>query len=85
MDHWNEVPDMTTFAKGASSGYYPIGGVIISDKIFQTLKSGKKGIFARRDRRAFCGRSRFSHVAGDLVQAHGRQATVPHGAVAPSF
>ncbi len=46
MDHWNEVPDMITFAKGASSGYYPIGGVIISDKIYQTLRSGKKGIFA---------------------------------------
>ena len=29
-----------TFAKGASGGYYPLAGVIVSDKIYQTLKSG---------------------------------------------
>ncbi len=46
MEHWNVTPDMIVFAKGASAGYYPLGGVIISDKIFKVLRDGKKGIFA---------------------------------------
>ena len=46
IDHWRQVPDMITFAKGASSGYYPIAGVIISDRIYQVLRNGKKGVFA---------------------------------------
>ncbi len=46
VDLWNEVPDMITFAKGASSGYYPIAGIIISDEIYRVLKNGEKGIFA---------------------------------------
>ncbi len=46
MEHWDVTPDMIVFAKGASAGYYPLGGVIISDKIFKVLRDGKKGIFA---------------------------------------
>jgi adenosylmethionine-8-amino-7-oxononanoate aminotransferase len=40
IDHWDVVPDMITFAKGASAGYYPLAGVIISDKIYKTLRDG---------------------------------------------
>ena len=32
------VPDLLTFAKGVNSGYVPLGGVIISDKIYETFK-----------------------------------------------
>ncbi|MBW2592721.1 MAG: aspartate aminotransferase family protein [Deltaproteobacteria bacterium] len=46
IENWNVTPDMIVFAKGASAGYYPLAGVIISDKIFRVLKDGKKGIFA---------------------------------------
>ncbi len=46
MEHWDVTPDMIVFAKGASAGYYPIGGVIISEKIYEVLRDGKKGIFA---------------------------------------
>jgi taurine--2-oxoglutarate transaminase len=31
------VPDLLTFAKGVNSGYVPLGGVAISDKIFRTF------------------------------------------------
>jgi adenosylmethionine-8-amino-7-oxononanoate aminotransferase len=37
---------MIVFAKGASAGYYPLAGVIISEKIYEVLRDGKKGIFA---------------------------------------
>jgi taurine--2-oxoglutarate transaminase len=29
-EHWDVVPDMLTFAKGVTSGYVPLGGVMVS-------------------------------------------------------
>ena len=37
-ESFNIQPDIITIAKGLSSGYQPIGGSIISDKIAQTLE-----------------------------------------------
>jgi adenosylmethionine-8-amino-7-oxononanoate aminotransferase len=31
-------PDMITFAKGVTSGYFPLGGVLISDRILEALR-----------------------------------------------
>lgn len=33
VNHWGVVPDMISFAKGVTSGYLPLGGVIVSDAI----------------------------------------------------
>ncbi len=33
VDHWNVVPDMITTAKGLTSGYVPLGAVIVSESI----------------------------------------------------
>lgn len=33
VDRWGVMPDLITFAKGVNSGYVPLGGVIISDRI----------------------------------------------------
>jgi taurine---2-oxoglutarate transaminase len=38
VDHWDVTPDLITFAKGSNSGYVPIGGVIISQKIADSFK-----------------------------------------------
>ncbi len=38
IDHWDVTPDLICFAKGVNSGYVPLGGVIISDKISATFK-----------------------------------------------
>ncbi len=32
-EHWNVIPDMITFAKGITSGYVPLGGVLVSAPI----------------------------------------------------
>src|SRR5699024_3737488 len=37
VNHWNTVPDLITFAKGVNSGYIPLGGVVISDKVAQSF------------------------------------------------
>jgi acetylornithine/succinyldiaminopimelate/putrescine aminotransferase len=33
VNHWNAVPDMITMAKGITSGYLPLGAVVVSDRI----------------------------------------------------
>ncbi|HXV62516.1 MAG TPA: aspartate aminotransferase family protein [Vicinamibacteria bacterium] len=35
--HWGVEPDMIQFAKGITSGYFPLGGVGLSDEIAETL------------------------------------------------
>lgn len=37
IDHWGVTPDMITFAKGVNSGYVPLGGVILSQKIYDAF------------------------------------------------
>jgi adenosylmethionine-8-amino-7-oxononanoate aminotransferase len=38
VERFDVVPDMTSFAKGVTSGYLPMGGVVVNDKIAHTLK-----------------------------------------------
>ncbi len=38
VNHWDVTPDLITFAKGSNSGYVPLGGVIISQRIADTFK-----------------------------------------------
>jgi taurine--2-oxoglutarate transaminase len=37
VEHDDVVPDLLTFAKGVNSGYVPLGGVAISDRIHSTF------------------------------------------------
>ena len=37
VEHDAVVPDLITFAKGVNSGYVPLGGVAISDAIYETF------------------------------------------------
>ncbi len=39
VEHEDVVPDMLTFAKGVTSGYIPLGGVMISDRVQEVLRS----------------------------------------------
>ncbi|MBP1949849.1 aminotransferase family protein [Virgibacillus litoralis] len=43
MENWGVTPDMMTFAKGVTSGYIPLGGVVVSDHIHNVLKEKSKG------------------------------------------
>jgi adenosylmethionine-8-amino-7-oxononanoate aminotransferase len=44
MDHWNVKADMMIFAKGVTSGYLPLSGVMLTRSVHETLKS-LKGTF----------------------------------------
>ena len=37
-DQFGVEPDMITFAKGVTSGYFPLGGVMMSDRLFEDLR-----------------------------------------------
>ena len=38
-DHYGVVPDLTTFAKGVTSGYVPLGGVIVGRDVRDALEA----------------------------------------------
>lgn len=44
IDHWEVVPDVIIAAKGLSSGYTPLGAVIVHDHIYRTIRD-RSGIF----------------------------------------
>lgn len=47
LDHWNVKPDMIQFAKAITSGYFPLGGIGVSDEIAATMdESGKPWMHA---------------------------------------
>jgi putrescine aminotransferase len=37
-DYYGNQPDLMTIAKGLTSGYIPMGGLIVSDKVFDVIK-----------------------------------------------
>lgn len=43
LENWHVVPDMMSFAKGVTSGYIPLGGVVVSDEIHEVLKEHSTG------------------------------------------
>ena len=41
MEHWNVQADLMVFAKGVTSGYLPLSGVMLTRSVHDTLKSVK--------------------------------------------
>jgi adenosylmethionine-8-amino-7-oxononanoate aminotransferase len=39
LEHWNVTPDILSFAKGSTSGYLPLSGIIVHQKIKDALDS----------------------------------------------
>lgn len=37
LDHWGVQPDLVSFAKGVTSGYLPLGGILLSDRVHQAI------------------------------------------------
>lgn len=40
LDHWGVVPDLITCGKGISSGYAPLGAVIVHRRIAEAIRAG---------------------------------------------
>ena len=41
LEHWNVRPDILSFAKGVTSGYLPLGGMIVSREIKDAIDSAE--------------------------------------------
>jgi putrescine aminotransferase len=39
VEHWNVAPDLMIFAKGVTSGYLPLSGVMMTGEVHRTLQS----------------------------------------------
>jgi taurine--2-oxoglutarate transaminase len=37
VDRWGVVPDLLTFAKGVNSGYVPLGGVLLTPRVYEAF------------------------------------------------
>ncbi|WP_412537803.1 aspartate aminotransferase family protein [Longispora sp. K20-0274] len=37
VDRWGVVPDLITFAKGVNSGYVPLGGVVLGERVYEAF------------------------------------------------
>jgi len=44
-DRYGYTPDLLTFAKGVTSGYAPLGGVIVSDRVAEPFVGGEHTFF----------------------------------------
>jgi adenosylmethionine-8-amino-7-oxononanoate aminotransferase len=40
LQHWGIQPDLIQYAKAITSGYFPLGGIGISDEIYATMEQG---------------------------------------------
>lgn len=45
FQHFQAIPDIVTVSKGISSGYSPLGAMIISDDIYEVIKRSPSGSF----------------------------------------
>jgi len=45
MEHWNVVADLMTVAKGLTSGYFPVGACIATDRVFEAFQGGPETTF----------------------------------------
>ena len=45
MEHWNVTPDLMTLAKGITSGYFPVGACVATDRVFEAFKGGPENTF----------------------------------------
>jgi adenosylmethionine-8-amino-7-oxononanoate aminotransferase len=44
-EHWNVTPDMMTLGKGISSGYTPLGGIVLHGKITEAFAQSSRSTF----------------------------------------
>ena len=45
MEHWGVVPDLMTMAKGMTSGYFPVGACVATERVFGAFKGGRDAAF----------------------------------------
>jgi len=86
VDHWGVAPDILVTAKGLSSGYVPLGAVIMSKKVVDAISSGTGSFihgftYSSHPISLAAGRTVLKYIADHkLVEAadSGREGTIAH-------
>lgn len=86
VDHWGVAPDILVTAKGLSSGYVPLGAVIMSKKIVEAISSGSGSFihgftYSSHPISLAAGRAVLNYIGEhNLVEAadSGREGTIAH-------
>jgi len=78
IERWDVTPDMITFAKGVTSGYLPLGGVMISDRIAEPFWRGPGGPVFRQGA-TYAGHSACAAAALANIALLERENLIPRG------
>jgi adenosylmethionine-8-amino-7-oxononanoate aminotransferase len=78
IERWDVTPDMITFAKGVTSGYLPLGGVMIADHIAEPFWRAPGGPVFRQGA-TYAGHSACAAAALANIELLERENLIPRG------
>jgi adenosylmethionine-8-amino-7-oxononanoate aminotransferase len=78
IERWDVAPDMITFAKGVTSGYLPLGGVIVADRVAEPFWNGP-GSPVFRQGATYAGHATCAAAALANIELLERENLVPRG------
>jgi putrescine aminotransferase len=91
IERWGIAPDMITFAKGVTSGYLPLGGVMVHDRVAEPFWSAPGGPVLRHGptyaAHATCCAAALANIAllGDGLLERGAELEQPLHDTAAAF
>ena len=77
IERWDVSPDLIVFAKGVTSGYLPLGGVVVSGRVSEPFWSGNGTIF--RHGQTYSGHPACCAAALANLDILEREQLVPRG------
>ncbi|MQA85123.1 MAG: aminotransferase class III-fold pyridoxal phosphate-dependent enzyme [Streptosporangiales bacterium] len=78
IERWGVEPDMITFAKGVTSGYLPLGGVVISDAVAAPFWT-EPGAYTFRHGPTYAGHPTCCAAALTNLEILEREKLIPRG------
>jgi adenosylmethionine-8-amino-7-oxononanoate aminotransferase len=78
IERWDVTPDMITFAKGVTSGYLPLGGVIVSDRVTEPFWQRPGGPVFRQGA-TYAGHATCAAAALANLELMERENLIPRG------
>jgi adenosylmethionine-8-amino-7-oxononanoate aminotransferase len=77
IERWDVQPDMITFAKGVTSGYLPLGGVVVSDTVAGPFFDGSAGVL--RHGATYAGHAACCAAGLAVLDIYERESLIPRG------
>jgi putrescine aminotransferase len=78
IERWDDVqPDMIAFAKGVTSGYLPLGGVVVAGKVAGPFFDGSAGML--RHGATYAGHAACCAAGNAVLDIYERENLIPRG------